>query len=442
MEKGSDNMYHFIGIKGAGMSALAVILKQLGYEVKGSDLPKHFFTESELIKNNIPMTPYGEENIYEGLTIIKGASITDDNVELIKAKALNLKIITYEEMLGQLTRKYKSICIAGCHGKTTTTAMMSLVLNRLVGANYLIGDGTGSANQNNEFFALESCEYRRHFLEYLPYYAVILNIDLDHVDYFKDINDVILAYQQFANNATKMVIACGDDENVHKMELTKPVKYFGISEENNIRAINIDYNKNGTSFDVVAEGNLYGHFDLPIYASHQLLDSLAVISVCYFEGLDASKVLEVFKTFTGAKRRFSETFAGNNVIIDDYAHHPNEVKSTINAIRQKYPEKKIIAIFQPHTFTRTKEFAADLAKVFSEVDAAYIMDIHPAREKQEDFPDVTKNIIIDKLDNGYPLQIDEAKVLDKYDNAVFIFMSPNDISKLESDLVKLKSNFS
>ena len=208
-------MYHFIGIKGAGMSALAVIMNNLGYKVKGSDLDKHFFTEEELIKNNIEMTPYNEKNIYEGLTIIKGASITEDNVELKKARELNLEIIDYEEMLGKLTRQFKTICIAGCHGKTTTTAMMSLVLNNIIGTNYLIGDGTGYAQKDNDFFVLESCEYKRHFLAYLPYYAIILNIDLDHVDYFKDINDVILAYQEYANNATKMVIACGDDENVH-----------------------------------------------------------------------------------------------------------------------------------------------------------------------------------------------------------------------------------
>ena len=433
-------MYHFIGIKGAGMSALAVILKQLGYEVKGSDVPKHFFTEEELIKNNIPMTDYNKDNIYEGLTIIKGASITDDNVELIRARELNLEIITYEEMLGKLTRKFKSICIAGCHGKTTTTAMMSLVLNKIKGANYLIGDGTGYASMDNDYFILESCEYRRHFLNYLPYYAVILNIDLDHVDYFKDINDVILAYQQFASNCTNTVVACGDDENVHKMKLDKKIIYFGLNKDNNVYADNIVFDKNGTSFDVYANGSLYGHFALPIFASHQLLDSLAVITICYLENIESNLVQKYFKDFSGAKRRFTETIVGNNVIIDDYAHHPNEVKSTINAIHQKYPDKKVIAIFQPHTFTRTKEFASDLAKVFSEVDEAYIMDIHPAREKQEDYPDVTKDIIINKLKNGHALTISDASILNVYDNAVFIFMSPNDISKLEDDLIKLKRN--
>ena len=280
-------MYHFIGIKGAGMSALAVILKKLGYEVNGSDLEKHFFTEEELIKNNIEMTPYDKKNIKEGMKIIKGASITEDNIELIRAKELGLEIITYEEMVGKLTREYKTICIAGCHGKTTTTAMTSLVFDKIVGINYLIGDGTGYADKKNSFFALESCEYKRHFLSYLPYYAVILNIDLDHVDYFKDINDVINAYEEFANSATKMVITCGDDELVRKMKLTKEVSYFGINEDNDIRAINIEYNQNGTSFDVIAKGELYGHFDLPIYAKHQLLDSLAVISICYYENFDS-----------------------------------------------------------------------------------------------------------------------------------------------------------
>ena len=433
-------MYHFIGIKGAGMSALAVILKNLGHEVKGSDLDKHFFTEEGLIKNNIPFSPYDESNIYEGLIIIKGASITEDNIELKKARELNLEIIGYEEMLGKLTRKYKTICIAGCHGKTTTTAMTSLVLNKIKGINYLIGDGTGYANINNEFFALESCEYRRHFLNYLPYYAVILNIDLDHVDYFKDIDDVILAYQEFASKATKMVIACGDDENVHKMKLNKKIAYFGLNDNNDIIAKNIEFMKSGTSFDVIAEGKNYGHFDLPIYANHQLLDALAVISICYYEGIEASEVEKYFKEFKGAKRRFTETIVGNNVIIDDYAHHPNEVKSTINAIKQKYPDKLIISIFQPHTFTRTKEFASDLAKVFSEVDEAYIMDIHPAREKQEDYPEITKDIIINKLSNGHAITIEDAEILNKYNNAVFIFMSPNDISKLEDALIKLKEN--
>ena len=431
-------MYHFIGIKGAGMSALAVILKQLGYQVQGSDIDKHFFTEKELIKNDIKILPYDSSNITENLTIIKGLSITDENAELQKAKELNLEIIPYNEMVGNLTKKFKTICICGCHGKTTTTAMTSHVLDKIKGINYLIGDGTGYANTNNEYFALESCEYKRHFLSYTPYYTVILNIDLDHVDYFKDINDVINAYEEFANSSTHMIIANGDDENIRKMQVNKQIAYFGLNENNDIRAINIEYTKEGISFDVIAHNKLYGRFELPIYGTHQLIDSLAVISVCYYENIDPLEVNTHFKTFTGAKRRFTETFVGNNVIIDDYGHHPNEVKSTINAIKQKYPNKLIVSIFQPHTFTRTKEFANDLAEELSKTDYAYILDIHPAREKQEDYPDITKHSIIDKKDNIYPLTINDANILNEHEDAVFIFMSPNDISKLEQDLINLK----
>jgi len=425
-------MYYFIGIKGAGMSALAVILKKLGNVVSGSDVDKHFFTEVGLIENNIPFYVYDEENIKDGMIIIKGGSIKEDHIELVAAKNKGLKIYEYHEMVGELTKKFKTICIAGCHGKTTTTAMMACALKDICGINYLIGDGTGDASLENEFFALESCEYQRHFLAYHPYYAIITNIDLDHVDYFKDIDDVTKAYQEYANNASKMVIAYGDDKYVSKLNLTKPILTYGLGDKNDIRATNIEYKSEGISFDV--EG--YGHFDLPIYGEHQLLDALAVISVCYLEKLDAKLVNEKLGEFRGAKRRFTETIVGNNIVIDDYAHHPNEVKATVDAVRQKYPNKDIVAVFQPHTFTRTKEFADDLVEVFRDLTASYILDIHPARERQEDYPDVTSNIIIEKLDNCYHIDMDGADVLTKYDNCVFICMSPNDISKLENDLIE------
>ena len=432
-------MYHFIGIKGAGMSSLAVILKQLGYSVQGSDVEKHYFTEAELIKNEIPIYSYNEENIKENLTIIKGLSITEENEELKRAKELNLEIINYNEMVGKLTEQYKTICICGCHGKTTTTAMTAHVLNQVKGINYLIGDGTGYANPENKYFALESCEYKRHFLSYTPYYTVILNIDLDHVDYFKDINDVIDAYTEFANKSTKMIIANGDDQNIRNMKVEKEIAYFGLNENNDIRAINIEYTKDGTSFDVLVNNEKYGHFELPIYGGHQLIDALAVISVCYHEQIEPEEASTYFKTFHGAKRRFTETFVGDNIIIDDYAHHPNEIKSTINAIKQKYPNKLIVSIFQPHTFSRTEEFAEDIATEMSKTDISYIMDIHPAREKQEDFPNITKDIIINKMSTAHGLTMDDASILNQHQNSVFIFMSPNDLSKLEQELINLKS---
>ena len=425
-------MYYFIGIKGSGMSALAVILKQLGHNVSGSDIDKHFFTEEGLIENNIPFYSYNENNIKVNMTIIKGASIKEDNVELIKARELKLEILEYNEMVGKLSNEFKTICVAGCHGKTTTTNMFSLAL-KTKGISYLIGDGTGYASKSHEYFALESCEYKRHFLAYKPYYAVITNIDLDHVDYFKDINDVIDAYTSYANNATKKIVAYGDDPYTRAMKVNKPIVFYGLNENNDVVATNVEYHSKGIKFDI--DG--YGHFDLPLYGKHQLLDALAVITVCMEENIPFNEVANNLSTFKGAKRRFTETIVGSNVIIDDYAHHPSEVEATIEAIRQKYQDKKLVIIFQPHTFSRTKEFANDLINVFNKADTTYLLDIHPAREKQEDYPCITSNIIIDKLDNGYHLNINEANILEKHNNTVFAFMSPNDLSKLELDLEQL-----
>lgn len=433
-------MYHFIGIKGSGMSALAQIMKNLGYDVQGSDVETHFFTEEGLVKDGIKILPFDENNIHENMKIVRGATFTDDHPEVKRAKELGLNIYSYADMVGSLTRKFKTICIAGCHGKTTTTSMMAHVLNQIKGANYLIGDGTGYSNKENEFFILESCEYRRHFLAYTPYYAIITNIDLDHVDYFKDINDVVDAYNEFANKAEKMVIACGDDPYTHYLDINKPIFYYGIDEDNDIIAKNIEYKKDGTSFEVFVEDNYYGFFDLPIYGKHMLLDALAVISVCYYERLDVKEVSKLLKTFHGAKRRFTETVVDDTIIIDDYAHHPNEVKATIKSIRQKYPDKKLVTVFQPHTFSRTKEFANALASAMNLADYSYVLEIHPAREKQEDFEGITSKLIIDQLDHGEAITMNDSSTLAQYKGSVILFMSPNDLSTLENETIEKIKN--
>ena len=432
-------MYYFIGIKGAGMSALAVILKQLGYEVVGSDVDKHFFTEAGLIENGIPFGSYNADNIKNGMTIIKGASIKDDNIELVKARELGLEIFEYNEMVGNLTSQFKTICVAGCHGKTTTTNMFSVALNTR-GISYLIGDGTGYANRHGEYFALESCEYKRHFLAYHPYYAVITNIDLDHVDYFKNMQDVIDAYSEYANKAEKMVIACGDDPYTRLIDCNKALFYYGIGEGNDILAKNVEYSEDGTSFDVFVEDNYYGHFDLPFYGKHMVLNALAVISVCYYERYDAKEVARQLKSFKGAARRFNEEKIGSVVVIDDYAHHPQEVKVTLKAARQKYPDKKIVAVFQPHTFSRTQEFKDDIAKVLSNADASYVLDIFPAREKQEDYPLVTSESIIKETSNCNAINDENWDQLKQYnEDAVVIFMSPKEIKLMQNYKEYLKN---
>lgn len=427
-------MYYFIGIKGTGMSALACLLKDLGYEVKGSDVERHFFTEKGLNERNIEILPYDEKNITKDLIIIRGNVIKDDHPELVKANELDLKIYTYKEMVAKLTKMFMTVTVAGCHGKTTTSTMAYQVLNALKGANCLIGDGTGIASKENKYFVLEACEYQRHFLAYTPYYAIITNIELDHVDYYKDIDDVIDAFTEYANNAEKMVIACGDDPYTHSLEVSKPIFYYGLDDDNDIIAKDVNYTENGVTFDVFVEDNYYGHFDLPLYGKHMLLNALAVISLCYYERFDAKEVSKILKEFHTARRRFNETQVGTNILIDDYAHHPTELKCTIKSAKQKYPNKPLVVIWGPHTYSRTKAFKDEYIEILKNVDKAYIMDIYAAREKQGDI-DIDINEIIKAIPNSEHITSSETEKLLNHEDSVLLFMSPNDLTSFEQDYI-------
>lgn len=429
-------MYYLIGIKGTGMSALAQILFDLGYEVMGSDKPDHFFTEKPLIERGIKILLFNKDNIKEDMLIVQGNAFSDTHEEVVRAKELNLKIYTYQEMVGKLTKMFNTITVAGCHGKTTTSAMLSHVLNNIVGANYLIGDGSGYAIKENNYFVLEACEYKRHFLSYTPQYAIITNIELDHIDYYKDIDDYIDAFREYANNAEKMVIACGDDQYTHMLEPKKPIFFYGLNEDNDIVARDVNYTNEGTSFDVYVEDNYYGHFDLPLFGKHMLLNSLAVIGVCYYERLDAKEVSKNLKTFKGAKRRFKEKVIGDIVTIDDYAHHPTEVKVTIKGARQKYPDKEIVAILKTHTLSRTKEMANEFAEALKLADKAYIMDVGVDRE-EVGYDDVTYKIIQEKVPGCEYMSLALVDKLLKHKNAVMIFMSSKDIYVLQEKYEKL-----
>lgn len=431
--------YYLLGIKGAGVSALGLILSDLGYEVIGYDDAKdHRFTEDRLIERGIKIYTEPNDAMDNETIVVYSSAFRQDHPEMKKAKELELRMYEYHEMLGKLSKKFDTICISGCHGKTTTTAMLAHIMKDICGCTYLIGDGRGYAEKDSKRFILEACEYKRHFLAYEPEYVIITNIELDHTDYFNSIDDVILAYQEFANKAGKMAIICGDDPYTHSLDVSKPIYFYGISEDNDIQARNIEYRNDGTSFDVFIEDEYYGHFDLPLFGKHMLLNALAAIGVCHYERLEAKEVSKQLKTFEGADRRFKETFIGDNVLIDDYAHHPTEVKVTIKAARQKYPDKKIIAVFKAHTFSRVEEFAEEFAAALNLADKAFVMDINYDRELPEEYPGIDAYTIIDKLNNGdYIEQGMEEKLL-PYDNAAILFMSSKEIYLLEENYRKLK----
>ena len=425
-------MYHFIGIAGSGMSSLALIMHNLGFKVKGSDIGKDFFTTEEL-KKHVKITKFDEKNITKDLIIIQGNAFNDNNVEVKKAKELGLKICSYQDMVAKLTKMFETISISGCHGKTTTTAMLSHVLKNISGTNYLIGDGTGYANKENKTFVLEACEYKRHFLAYKQKYAIITNIDLDHIDYYKDINDVIDAYRSFASNTEKTIIAYGDDPYTRKLNVNKDILFYGLEKNNDVIAKNIKYDSKGTTFDVDINNKFYNKFFIKFTGQHMVLNSLAVISLCYLEKMDKNKVKHELSTFLGAKRRFSEEKVNSNIIIDDYAHHPKEIEATIEAAKLKYSHKKIITIFQPHTFSRTKMFINEFIEVLNKSDMTYVLDIHPSREKPEDFPNINSKLIISKLNKGFYINKNNADDLLKYNNVVLLFLSPNSLKELIDD---------
>lgn len=423
-------MYHFIGIKGSGMSALAQIMKKLGYEIQGSDVEKHFFTQIELDKLGVKILPFNKDNIKENLTIVRGTTFNENNNEEVKkAKELNLKIYDYPEMLGELTKKFETIAICGTHGKTTTTGILSHVLNNSIGCNYLIGDGTGDAKIGNTKFVIEACEYQQHFLNYYPTYTIITNIDLDHVDFYHNIDEIIATFAKFIEQTKKEVIACGDDKNVRKIKSDKII-YYGLNSDNDICATNIKLNADGSTFDVIIKNKLFGTFNLHIYGNHMIQNVLPIIYLSSCFGLTKEQIETLINSFKGVKRRFTEAVIGSNVVIDDYAHHPNEVRAMINSVRQKYPDKKLITVFQPHTFSRTKEFYKEFIEIFSKVDKAYFTEIYKSREKQEDYPDIKINIITDKIPNSEVITLEDKEVFKNYTNSVILVMSPNELKVL------------
>ena len=420
-------LYYFIGIKGSGMSSLAQIMHELGYNVTGSDKADHFFTEVGLIEKGIKFYEFNPDNIKKDMIIVKGNAFNDDFPEVKKAKELNLKIYTYQEMIDEITKETKLIAVSGCHGKTTTTTMVAKLFENL-GINYLIGDGTGHAIKGNEYFALEACEYKRHFLAYNPYYAIITNIELDHTDYYKDIDDVIDAFTSFANKTRKAVILCGDDKDTHKLKINKNIEtyYYGFDEKNDIVAKNIIVKNNKTKLDVYIKGEKFDTYTVPFVGNHLIQNLLSVITICYLEKFSKKEIKKQTTKIEHAKRRFIEEKFKNNILIDDYAHHPTEVRVTIEAARKKYPDKKIIALFKAHTKSRVKHFYKEFADALNLADKAYVLEIGEDRI-ETGYEDVNANWIINELNNGEYIGMDEPEKLLQYEDAVLLFMSSKDI---------------
>lgn len=420
----------FIGIKGTGMASLALLLHDLGYEVAGSDIEKYTFTQVPLQKAGIMVTNFNPENIKgQGQVIVKGNAFKQDNPEVNACIEKNVAWQSYPDTVEEIVQAHTSIGISGTHGKTSTTSLLAHVLGEVEPTSYLIGDGRGKGVADSRFFVYEADEYRRHFLAYHPDYQIMTNIDFDHPDYFKDQADYTSAFQTAAEQTKKALFVWGDDKRLQSLKIDIPKYTYGFKDTDDFQAVNIEKTTKGSKFNVLVHGKDLGRFEIHLFGDHSILNATAVIAVAYTEKVPMKDIKEGMLTFKGAKRRFSEKDFGNIAVIDDYAHHPTEMRATIQAARQKFPDKELVVVFQPHTFSRTKKYQKDFEEILRGVDKAYITPIYAsAREANGNISseDLTANIPDSEV-----IDLDNIADLTRHKNACVVFMGAGDIPKYE-----------
>lgn len=386
---------HFIGIGGISMSGLAEILMEEGFTISGSDKQESKLTESLSARGARIFYGQTKENIIPSIDlVVYTAAIREDNPEFMAAKEAGLPMLTRAQLLGQIMDNYQeSIAIAGTHGKTTTTSMMSQILLEAkadptisvggilpaIGSNIRVG--------SSEVFISEACEYTNSFLSFRPKYSVILNVEAEHLDFFKDLDDIRRSFCLFASNTKPegALILNGEIENYR--ELTEGLSQqqiitYGFSPECDYYAQDITYNEKAcAAFTVMYRGTERMRVSLSVPGRHNISNALSVIALSFCMNLPPETVAAGLAKFTGANRRFQYKGTVDGVtIVDDYAHHPTEIQATLNAAKN-YPHRRLVVVFQPHTYSRTKAFLEDFIRVLSMADLVVLADIYSAREK-------------------------------------------------------------
>lgn len=377
---------HLVGIGGVSMRPLGLVLKGMGLLVTGSDMNASVSTD-ELIANGIRVyIGHAAANIDGADCVIRTAAAHNDNPEIAAARSKGIPTFERAQAWGVIMQAYKNaVCISGTHGKTTTTSMVTHILMAakadptvMIGG-YLPLLHAGHRVGHGDTIVLESCEYCDSFLNFFPTIAVILNVEADHLDYFKDLNDVEKSFRQFAQLSTGGVLANGDDP--HVLETLKGMDYisFGLGPENRITAANIC--PDWQHLDVVCDGVFYCHLDLKVLGKHNALNALAAAGTAWMLGISGDAVAQGLATFGGADRRmqFKGTYHGAK-LYDDYAHHPDELAATIAAVRTM-EHKRLVVAFQPHTYTRTKALFDDFVRELKKVDVLVLAEIYAARER-------------------------------------------------------------
>lgn len=415
--------YYCIGIKGTGMSTLAQILSDLGNDVSGYDDAKgHKFTQDGLEARNIPIYYDGNHEISPDTIVTYSVAFKEDHPEMQRVKSLGLTIKKYNEIMGDVIDEFSTVGVSGTHGKTTTSSIIRHLLENTVGCNYFIGAGDGHATRENKYYVVESDEFNRHFTAYHPTYSIITNIEAEHLECYKDIDDIRSTFEIFANQTKKLIVANGDNEEVRKINYKTKVLFYGFNENNDIVIKNVSLKENGSSFDLYINNELYGHFTIPLYGKHMVMDATAAIIMTKEIGLEKDTIEKLLKTFKNAKRRFAEQRVGESIIIDDYAHHPTEIKVTLEAVKQKYPNKRLVVVFVPNTYSRTRDFKNEFIEAFKIADKTYLTEIDCNREKPEDYPGISSSIILAGLDSGEIISESTIDKLLKEKDSVVCFM--------------------
>lgn len=386
---------HFIGIGGISMSGFAELLHTIGFHISGSDVKMSKITNHlESLGINIV---YGqrEENITKNIDlIIYTAAIREDNPEYIAALNSKIPMLDRAEMVGQVMKNYKkAIAVAGTHGKTTTTSMISHILLAAdldptisVGGMLKAIDGNIRVGKSPNFIT-EACEYTNSFLKFFPTISIILNIEAEHLDYFKDLDHVRESFHEFAKRLPQdgLLIINGEIDKLDALlnKLDCRIVTYGINSDNyDFCAKNITYTEFGLGqFDLYHKGNFVDHINMNVVGEHNISNALAAIALGYEYSISIDVIKKGIFSFKGTERRFEYKGSLNGInIVDDYAHHPTEIEATLSAA-QKYPHDKLWCIFQPHTYTRTKAFLKDFAQALSNADKIVLTDIYAAREK-------------------------------------------------------------
>lgn len=383
---------HMIGIGGIGMSGIAEVLLAMNFKVSGSDKLLSETTDRLQNLGAEIFEGHSEENIKDDVdVVVYSSAVTQDNVEIIEAKRRKIPVIRRAEMLAELMRLKYGIGIAGTHGKTTTTSMVGLVMLEggfdptvIVGGKLSGFGGTNARLGYGEFIVVEADEFDRSFLQLTPAIAVITTMDSEHLDIYKDLDDIKEAFIEFANKVPfyGFVVLCLDEESLQDIlpYLKRKVITYGLTSQADVRAYDISFNRNQSNFKVRYKDEYLGEINLKIPGLHNVKNSLVAVTIAKELGINFDVIKSALNKFTGVYRRFEIKGEVNNIlVIDDYAHHPTEVSTTLSAIRSGW-ERRIVAVFQPHLYTRTRDFYKDFAKSFLNSDVFICTDVYPARE--------------------------------------------------------------